>query len=279
MSASPTRSGWVYDLPDTAYHADAALSATFLKTIIQRSPAHAYAALLEPHDETRALLLGRAVHGRILEPETFAARFAVAPRVDRRTNAGKAEWKTFAADHPGAVILTEDDAAVVEGIAAAFAAHPLAGRVFRGGAAEVSGFFVDDLTGAACRIRPDYLRLADCLLIDLKTTQDAGPREFERSIARYGYHIQAAHYCAGYRAITGEDPADFLFVAVEKAPPYAVGLYRLDDDAMAEGARLRRRALDIAARCLDSGKWPSYSDEVQSISIPRWAYTTMEGAQ
>ena len=273
------RSGWVHGLSDTAYHSGSELSSTFLKSLASRSPAHARAALVEPHPETPALLLGRAVHCRVLEPGTYAGRFVVAPLVDRRTNAGKSAWADLAAAHPGATILTADDAAVVDGIAASIEAHPLARMIFRRGAAEVSGFFTDEVTGAACRIRPDYLRPADSLLIDLKTAQDASPKEFERSIAKFGYHIQAAHYLAGYRAISGDDKGSFLFLAVEKTPPFAVGLYRLDDDAMAEGARVRRRALDLAARCLETGRWPAYSDEVQSISIPRWAYSATENEE
>jgi hypothetical protein len=281
MTAAPTptdRTGWIYGQSDTEYHVDPALNSSFLRALIVRSPGHARAAQLAPREETPALLLGRAVHARILEPETFKNRFAVAPQVDRRTNAGKAAWAEFAAAHPGAEILSESDGEIVAAIGAAVDAHPLARLIFRGGEAEVSGFFTDPETGAPCRIRPDYLRLGDQLMVDLKTTLDASPREFERSIAKYGYHIQAAHYAAGYRAITGEDPTDFLFVAVEKAPPYAIGIYRLDDDAMAEGARVLRRALNLAARCLESGHWPAYSEQVEPIGIPKWAYSTLEDA-
>lgn len=270
--------GWVHGMSDTDYHALASWSSSYLRTLIMRSPAHARAALLEPHTETPALLLGRAVHARVLESETYPARYVVAPQVDRRTAAGKATWSAFGAAHPDAAILTADDAATVEGIAAAVDAHPVARLIFRYGAAEVSGFFADPATGAPCRIRPDHLRVGERLIADFKTTADASPREFERSIARYGYHIQAAHYAAGYRAITGDPLADFVFVVAEKSPPYAIGIYRLDDAAMAEGARLMRRALDIAARCLETGVWPAYETAVQSIGIPRWAYTTMEDA-
>lgn len=275
-AATPTPQGWVYGLPETEYHASPALSSSYLRTLIARSPAHARAALLEPHTETPALLLGRAVHCRVLEPDTYASRYAVAPRVDRRTGAGKAAWAEFVAAHPGATILTEADGALVEAIGAAVESHSLAPLLLSGGEAEVSGFFTDPETGVICRIRPDYLRLGDRLIADLKSTLDASPRAFQRAITQYGYHIQAAHYAAGFEVIAGEPLTDFLFVVVEKAPPYAVGIYRMDEAALDEGTRLLRVAMRAAADCLARGEWPGYSAGIEPVTLPAYAYQIEE---
>lgn len=269
---------WAPGVPEDAYHAHPSASSSFLRTLTGRSPAHARAAQLEPREETPALMLGRAIHARALEPGSYPQRYAVAPKVDRRTKAGKATWEEFTEAHPGAVILSESDGAMVEAIGAALEPHPLAPLVLSGGAAELSGFFTDPGTGAPCRIRPDYARLNDGLLADLKTTTDASPREFARAVYRYGYHVQAAFYALGFEVIEGRPLEDFLFIAIEKAPPYAVGVYRLDDEALAVGRATVRKALNTYAACLASGHWPAYSEAVEPVTLPAYAFAMEEAA-
>lgn len=60
-------------------------------------------------------------------------------------------------------------------------------------------------------------------------------------------------------------------MTVEKLPPFAVAVYRIDEDALEAGRRMYRRALRLWAECLDRGIWPGYSDRIESISLPAWA--------
>jgi exodeoxyribonuclease VIII len=108
------------------------------------------------------------------------------------------------------------------------------------------------------------------LIVDLKSTLDARRAAFERSIHGYGYHIQAAFYALGFEAITGEALRDFAFISVEKHPPYAVAVYRLDDAAIAHGAKLVRQALRTYAGCLERNYWPAYSESIETVSLPAW---------
>lgn len=259
---------WVSGIPDEIYHGDRdTVSSSTLKILSAKSPAHARAALDQPRPETPALALGRKVHQASLED----IRFEPLPNGDRRTKAWKQAAEACRQAAPDAEFVTFDDWQIIEGTAASIEAHPVARHAVRGGQAELSGYFTDPETGVHCRIRPDYLRLADGIMIDLKTTLDAGPRAFERSIQTFGYHLQAAAYSAGYEAITGEPLRDFLFLSVEKAPPYAVGLYRLEDQALEVGRRQYREALRRWAECLERDHWPAYSDHIESISVPAWA--------
>ena len=45
---------------------------------------------------------------------------------------------------------------------------------------------------------------------------------------------------------------------VEKVPPYLVAVRLLDDDFTALGRRQMRRALSLAAECVESGEWPGH---------------------
>ena len=102
--------------------------------------------------------------------------------------------------------------------------------------------------------------------MDLKTTTDASPKGFAKSVASFRYHVQAAHYLAAGLF------DKFIFIAVEKEAPYAVACYELDADALTEGQRLRGRDLQRIANCRAMAAWPGYGDELQTISLPGWAF-------
>jgi hypothetical protein len=63
----------------------------------------------------------------------------------------------------------------------------------------------------------------------------------------------------------------FVFIAVEKTAPYAVGVYCLDAASIAVGRERNMKHLDLFEACHTSGKWPAYSSEIETISLPAWA--------
>ena len=261
------RLGLVQGVSNEDYHASAGVSKSLLDKLA-RSPAHYLAYLREDRKETPALRLGRIIHSASLEPDSLA--LAIAPACDRRTKDGKAVWADFEAAAIGCQIVTADEAEQIRRMRDAVYTHPAARRLlFAPGVAEASGWWFDQTSGELCRCRPDYRR-EDGILVDLKTTDDAG-HGFNRSCANYGYHRQAAFYCDGIEAITGERPAGFVLVAVEKTPPYAVAVYQLDDVAMEVGRALYQRDLMTLAECKISHQWPAYPETIQVLSLPGWA--------
>ncbi len=229
---------------------------------LARSPAHMRAP---SGDETKAMRIGKALHALALE--------GIAPLVRPEFNgkgsvAARAEWD---AAHEGQTILSEDEAAQVHGMAAHIALHPVAGPALRraDGIAEASILWTCEQTGAECKSRLDWLLPG--IVLDIKTSADARPDAFARSVASYRYHVQDAFYSQA-AACAGFDAEHFVFVVVESAPPYAVALYQLDDDARAEGRRLYLRDLENYQRCAERGEWPAYPTDIQTLSLPRWAY-------
>lgn len=246
------------------YHADAAVSASHLKEAM-RSPYHYWARYLDPNrtpvEPTAAMELGTLVHTAVLEPDELLQRYAVAG--DRRTKAGKEQAERMAAD--GIEAVSESDMALALGMAASVRNHPAAAALLAHGQAEQSFWWTDLSTGLRCKCRPDWYQ--GITVVDLKTTTDASPAAFASSVAKFGYHIQAAHYLAG---LHGAEL--FVFIAVEKTAPYAVAVYELDAAAMALGRTMRDNALDVIATCKAADLWPGYGDtSVQTISLPAWA--------
>lgn len=261
------RLGLVQGVSNEDYHAAPGVSKSGLDRLA-RSPAHYLAYLREDRRETPALRLGRLIHSAILEPDSLA--LAIAPDCDKRTKAGKEAWAGFERQAAGCQIVTADEAEQVRRMRDAVYTHPAARRLlFAPGVAEASGWWFDQTSGELCRCRPDYWR-EDGILVDLKTTEDAGSA-FAKSCANYRYHVQAAFYSDGVEAVTGESPAGFVFVCVEKAPPYAVAVYSLAPMDVELGRAIYQRNLMTLAECKISHQWPAYPETIQVLSLPGWA--------
>jgi hypothetical protein len=245
------------------YHADPAVSASHLKAIMQ-SPYHYWARYVDPGrkpiEPTAAMKLGSLAHCAILEPDDLLQRYGVCG--PRNTKAGKEQAERMAVE--GIEAVTSTDMALALGMSAAVRNHSTAAALLKQGKAEQS-FWWDDLpTGMRCKCRPDWYY--GSTVVDIKTTADASPQAFARSVATFAYHVQAAHYLAGLHGAER-----FVFVAVEKSYPHAVAVYELDADALALGRTTRDNALDVLAGCQAANVWPGYGDTVQTISLPKWA--------
>ena len=121
------------------------------------------------------------------------------------------------------------------------------------------------------RCRPDILRQGN-LIADLKTTDDAGFRGFQKSFANFHYHRQAAFYCDLVSQITGEKYDTFTIIAVEKTAPYAVQVFALDEGTLEKGREEYQRGLAVYRECMLTNKWPAYSDDVVPLNLPSWAF-------
>ena len=73
-------------------------------------------------------------------------------------------------------------------------------------------------------------------------------------------------------ALNGEPPRDFVFVAVEVEPPYCIGVYKLNPDAIDAGERMVDMAIDrwLASTTGGDGD-PHYTDYIEDLGIPTWA--------
>ena len=262
--------GMYPDMGESEYFALHAFSNSAASRLLM-SEAHYHHYRLHGIEQTPAMLLGKLVHTLVLEPELANVRYAIKPDCDRRTKDGKAAYEAFLAEKGSRDEVSANDVGQARSIAAAVAAHPAASIILKGLETEVSILWQQH--GIPCKARIDLPRTA--LLADLKTTNDASKSAFARSCATLGYHRQAAHYLDGYEAVTGDKPAGMLFVVVEKEPPYAVGVYELDDIELgrAQIARAAKRwheywdAPDDDRRIVNG-----YSPLVERIALPQWIH-------
>lgn len=263
------REGLVYGLPESDYHAPRdELSSTGAKTIVMDCPARFKYEVLDGNRVHRAAYdLGTIVHTKVLgvgtgfieyPPEHLTASGNVS------TKAATVAWEEEQRAN-GATILTPAQAKQADAMAEAVLGHYEARRLLElDGDSEVSMF--DELLGVKRRGRIDRLPREGGAVIDLKSTVDASPRGFVRSIAKHGYHIQRGHYLSILENVIGER-RDMLFIAVEKTPPYLVGVHRVNEQFADIGETEALAAVDTYRRCMDTGHWPAY-EGINTLQAP-----------
>lgn len=262
-----TRKPGLHVVGHDEYHAGPGISSTKLKKYL-RSPAHARL----PDGDSAAFAFGRALHLALLEPDLYVQEVKVAPEVDRRTKEGKAIHVEFVKGlAPSNIILDAGEARTLRAMASAIDLkntwhHISAEAVVEQAAyAELRVGFETVL----CKSKADLWRRHENTIADLKSCQDASPRAFRRDIYRYGYHISAAFYLDVFSAATGHRHDDFVWIAVEKQPPFGVAFYAATQEMIDEGRRLYREALAIYADCLTSGVYPDYPDEILDLTTTK----------
>lgn len=269
----------VESLPAQAYHSDDAVGSSLARKLQSTTPMHAK-EMMETPMSSPALALGSALHPAILEPENDLAQAVVSPDVDKRTKGGKEEHATFAALNEGRCIITPDQAQQVDGMIAACnrdwrIKHCLSSCKKR----EVSVF--GEIGGFPAKARLDAWN-GHGMVCDLKTTRDLAC-DFEKSIANFGYGMQAAWYRAVLRSAMESsgrmlpDDFSFVFLVVESVAPFGTAVYRMSDEVMDCYSERLPELQKLWWKCVAENKYPGWpQDDVVDIGLPPWAMKKLQ---
>jgi len=234
---------------------DALASSTL--TRFHESPAHSQV----PTIETDAMRLGSAFHALVLEPEKFRKEYGVAPTGIRR---GSKAWAEAELDNAGKNVLKAEDYDKIKSMAEAVNRSKTARGLLRGGVMERTLIWRDKRTDLLCKGRMDCHQ--GNLIIDLKSAKDASEYGFQGAIGSYLYHWQAWFYLTGATEVTGIEHRNFLWIAVEKKPPFGVGIYAAGKESLDKASVGIYDAMTGYAECKRTGVWPCYPDRVQELS-------------
>ena len=264
----------ILSLPEAQYRAAEGISKSALDYVAPpRTPAHykAYIDGLLRVETTPAMKLGQMIHRAILEPD--ALEVAVKPEgLNLATKEGR-EWKAAQTK----TIITQDEYVTIKGMRDSVHAHPAVKRVLANARTEVS-LFANGEDGVLRKARIDALPESGNVIVDVKSCQSADPDLMSKSVAAYRYDVQAAYYLDICRLL-GIDKSEFLFVCVEKQPPFAVAVYALDQTAIEWGRKQYQRDLAAIADCESKDEWPSFTTDITTLALPAWMQKQAEAAQ
>ena len=229
-----------------------------------------------PTEPSEDMVLGSAFHKIVLEPETFYDEFAVIPNVDRRTTQGKMKYVEFIIEADGKTVITQEQYDTIVGMRDSIMSNPYARKLINGNI-EQSMYFTDELTKVECKCRPDVWRkVADRVVItDLKSAKSVMPNEFMRDCVKYHYDLQTAMYRDGASKVLGvpKDNIDFVFIAVEKKPPYLLNIMQADTYVIQKGEADFREYIGTYAECLETQTWYGYNGKdniINNLSLPSY---------
>jgi hypothetical protein len=227
-----------------------------------------------PKKESDAFAMGHAVHCLALEPEKFDERFAAAPKVDRRTTAGKIRWAEHLEDSKDKIVIDEQDYADAIACVQALNNHAEFATIMAQ-PRRVEVPFEFDLFGHRFKAKPDCIVDSMKLILDIKTTDDASPHRWQWSAVDYGYHRQAWIYQEALMR-SADAAYRFVFAVVEKPKPSTrgipptVALYELDDVTLSMGYQDARNLVIEYENRLETNNWQQpYSSGIVPLRLPK----------
>lgn len=299
-TAPAPRVGVFYDEPPEVYYRrrlDEA-SNSGLAVIDVDSPMHYHFWVTDPEaadaDESAALRFGRAFHCATLEPHEFGDRYVLLPDdapkkpTERQLNARNPSmetvraidwWRTWELTAGSRETLARAEYQRALDMGAALRRYEMefpdfpgkptlkVGELIDACAKEVTIRWVDEETGVLCKARADLYEPDLQFGGDVKSCLSGAKEQFGRAMLAHRYHVQAAHYCEGFRAC-GVPLKSFGFFPVEKRRPHVPASWHADAPTEERGWAVRQRSLRKLARCLQTGRWPGHTTTMSSISIP-----------
>lgn len=276
------------DMTNDDYHAAPGYSSSHVKTLAAKSPAHYWAEYVNPEREpkqpTKAMLEGTWIHSAVLEPDAFAHDYVMVPegapkRPDERSlNAANPSlktiqardwWEAFEEANQGKTILGAADYEMCARIRDAVHTHPYASRLFARGMPERSLFAYDNETGELIKCRPDWLNDEASYMVDAKSCVSASSEDFGSTVFKLHYYLQPAWYERVFLSQFGEAPRAWLWLAIEKSPPYAVNVIpHNDEETIQYGRKKVSQLLDTIRRCRDENNWPDYGMTPGGLVVP-----------
>jgi len=263
-------------IPNEIYHHSdcPGISATKLG-LISRSIKH-YLHALDNNKSSEAMAFGSAFHDSILLPNLFRDQYILGIDIDKRSKANKELWEKFIETNKDKTILLQNDFDRIHAMNDVVKESQACSYLLSSGEAEVTFFWVDELTGILCKCRVDWLFERDgrYIIADFKTTRDSSRKKFQKTIVDFSYDRTAAFYCDGVSKCLDTFINTFALIAIESEAPYEMNLYCLGKESMNTGRLLYRSALQKYKEYLDNKNIVverSQSKEFEEIDIPAWA--------
>jgi hypothetical protein len=243
------------------------------------SPKHYRARILRPKLPTRVMRIGTILHFMMFGPRHGTKPICAEPdfgdlRATDQTSKEKAkenktrrdEWRAThtAADYE---LVTANDWAAAEPIAAELRRDPVANDFLEGGRFEVpleweEAGFKCSTTGV------DILNAGR--LVDLKATSSVAMPTWEYHAQKMLYHAQMAWYRKGARANGIDISRGLYLLGIEYGDPWDVRALELTEKTLEDGDKAIALWLERLRGCERDNVWPGYAQAPTPWEIASW---------
>lgn len=272
--------------------------------------------ILKESEETDAMRLGTAIHMAILEPEKFLQSYVEEPSdipanvlesLDQlkekcvayglKKSGTKAELLQVLIDNghdfvsydsyveqyrAGRELMKPKDWRAAQRIVARIKSKKMLNYLISGGEPEKLAWALHERTGLIISFKADYFKTlkapvlgCEAAVTDAKKVPSVKKRRFEAMIWDRSMFIQAALYVDLLEALTKKKTL-FNWLAVDAKPPYPVMGYPADFGLLEAGRNEYNKTLDTLVECFKTNVWPDYSNELQTVTMPKYAWDQLE---
>lgn len=256
------------NMPDNEYRNIDAISQTTVKQLIV-SPAHYKYQKEHPDKETSAMSLGTATHLAAFQPSLFDSSVVMSPKFDMRKTVDKEAYAEFKEKNAGKIALQPDEYEKCIGMAEALRSNPQFMSLIEEGEAEYSVTAETINEGIKVKGRFDWIDFKNRVIVDLKTIGElASFYAIKKTILKRGYHIQDAFYDQLVTTLINDADFRFIFAFCESADPHGIRFVELNKATLRfEVCPLIIKTFADYKRCIDTGVYHSYSNEINYIDI------------
>ena len=262
--------GTYQSVPFSHYLAIPDISHSTASVANEQSPEHAEWGRENPKAATPAMSMGSALHCLALTPELYSEEVTVLDMASRNNNA----YWSLREDEPDTIVLLAKEEEIVYGMRDSIMGRPHIAALFSQPPEdrELTILWELEIPGddpLKCKSRLDLPLFSTSCICDLKTCEDASPNGFDRKV-RYGsYGTQAAFYNQAAWA-AGHTPQSFVFLAIERKPPYGCMLHEVSQAMLAKRWGEMETTLRLLAANRTHVSWPGYPAEPNLIDVKPW---------
>jgi len=239
------------------------------------------------HKPTAAMQWGSLVDTLTLTPDLFAATYVILPHdaPERPTPAmlaaakpsassveRQAWWKEFDKHLNGRTIISHADLKQAK-LATVMLINSCkaSARIYAESKSQV--IVASNVNGVNMKGLVDLAPESGDYLADLKTAADFSLAGFSRTVARFGYHMQAGIYLELWNAMFPHDKRErFKIIWQDSEPPYEVAVTELARNDIEAGWSYAVTLIDRLAEATKSGHWPmAFEGHEPIITRPVWA--------
>lgn len=241
-----------------------------------KSPIDYMMYLNKEYEQTDAMILGSCLDCLLLTPDNFENDFIIIDKIDRRSKAGKeyfAQQQTLAKEQKKTLLPR-----------LIYATAILMKQSLEANDQVMA--LLNNCTETQKRLEWNYKGIRNVgyldgvgeifgnkFIFDLKTTQDASPQAWSKTITKWNYDLQLAMYRIGWERNYFEFP-ELWHIVIESKPPYKCNTFKIGDSVLEIGTTIYDRIIKNFKYCMEHDLWNSgyefWQDPVETIELPTW---------